>query len=76
VNANAEKRANEPATESQLAYIRSLGGNLSPSASKLKALELISRLLGHEVKSSPSGCLAIILVGLVACSGITYLAQT
>jgi hypothetical protein len=68
--------AHEPATEAQLDFIRDLGGDLSPSASKLEASETINRLLGREITPTSltknSGCLPLLVIGLAAAAGVAY----
>ncbi len=75
----AEIWAEEPATEAQLEFIRSLGGSLSSSASKLEASELIDRLLGRESSTarsgSLSGCLPMIaFIAIVVVVGASFIA--
>ena len=72
----ADVWAKEPATEAQLDFIRDLGGDLSPSATKLEALEMIDRLLGREVAPSraTSGCLSVVVFCVILVAGVAYFA--
>jgi hypothetical protein len=64
--------AHEPATDAQLEFIRSLGGSLPDTASKLEASDTINRLLGRtSTRSTPasrSTLIPLAVIGLILLS--------